>query len=248
MPRVPNTRPTIVYWLIDMRPETLVEHPQGHPFYCGKTVRDIPYRLRKHRTYARRKPNRLVSVWLNQCGEYMRVQVMETVPANGDWIARERWWIYTIRTFWPGGANVSAGGTGVPGYVHSAESRAKMSASMRGKKRSADACARMSASRTGRKLSDEQRAKISTFHKGKKLSAEHCAKMSASNKGKKRSPETCARISASKKGHKISADIRAKMSAAQKGKKRKPFSAEHIANMRAGALRSVAAKKQMQAA
>lgn len=75
--------------------------------------------------------------------------------------------------------------TRLPGFRHSPETRAKMSASHK-----------------RRKLSPEYRANISAL-KGKKVSLETRAKMSAAKKGKKLSPEHCANISAAKKGKKI---------------------------------------------
>jgi hypothetical protein len=42
-------RPTSIYWLIDVRPETIAAGwLQGLPFYAGKTDREPEKRLREH--------------------------------------------------------------------------------------------------------------------------------------------------------------------------------------------------------
>lgn len=71
------------------------------------------------------------------------------------------------------------------GYVLSEEARAKISASLRGKKFSAETIAKRSASISGRKFSDEHRAKLSAAHAGKKHTPEQTAKIAAANKGRK---------------------------------------------------------------
>lgn len=79
--------------------------------------------------------------------------------------------------------NRSLGGNG--GCIPTDETRAKMSAALRGKKRSPEHCARIAAAKTGKKRSIETRAKMSAANIGKKLSPEHRAKMSAARTGKK---------------------------------------------------------------
>lgn len=73
------------------------------------------------------------------------------------------------------------------GIKRSAESCAKISAALIGKKFSAEHCAKKSAAMKGNKRG--------AANKGKKHSAESCAKM----KGKKRSAESCAKMSAIRK-------------------------------------------------
>ena len=113
--------------------------------------------------------------------------------------------------------------------AHSAETRAKMSASQKGKTHSADTCAKISAAQKGRPgnrkgitLSAETRAKISASMKGKTHSADTRAKWSDAHTGKTLSAETRAKISAGLKGRKgwnegktLSAEHRAKIIAAK---------------------------------
>jgi len=113
----------------------------------------------------------------------------------------------------------------------SKQSVAKQAAALRGRKHSAEHKAKISASMK------EKFQFIESHRKGKKLSAEHKAKISAFQKGKKLSLATIAKIQESRKkngttgkGIKrsfISPETKEKISAALKGKKRSPLSLEH---------------------
>lgn len=217
MPRVPNTRPTFIYWLFDLRPETLALHgSKGWPFYCGKTIESVIQRVKNHRAVARKHPNRPVSKWLNACGDSVRFSIIEVVSSSDDWRERERFWIKTIRLFYPGGANVTDGGEGTPGLVQSSEHRAKISAAHKGRKLSPERRAKM----CGRVVSAETRAKISAASKGRKHSPETCTKISAGHKGKQKSDETRSRMSAAQKGRTFSPEHAAKLVIARTGKRR----------------------------
>jgi hypothetical protein len=119
MPRKPNTRPTNIYWLYDMRSETIaVFGPRGQPFYCGKTVYAPERRFCNHRHEVSKHPNRPISRRIVECGPYVRVSTIEIVPVGDNWVDREQWWIRALRLVNPLCVNVSAGGQGVPGMVH----------------------------------------------------------------------------------------------------------------------------------
>jgi hypothetical protein len=179
MPRRKNTRPTNIYWLYDTRPEKVAEFgPEGQPFYCGKTVESPNERLQAHRYAATKYPRRLLSKRLFQIGTYVRVQLIEVVPADADWIARERYWIKELRERFPGAVNVTDGGSGTAGWIATAKTRAKMRAGHIGKTHSRETIAKMSAAK-----------------KGKPKSQEHIENMRASRLGNIRSPETRAKIS-----------------------------------------------------
>lgn len=115
----------------------------------------------------------------------------------------------------------------------SEETKAKMSASKKGKTRSAETKAKMSAANKGKTLSDETKAKIRIANKGRAVSEETKAKLRSANLGKSRD---------------LSVESRAKMSAATKGKTQTP---EHIAKLalaRTGSKRSEETKAKMRAA
>jgi hypothetical protein len=228
MARIPNTRPTVIYWLIDVRPEILREAPSGIPFYCGKTILRPKDRFQKHTSDANKYPAKAISVRLNKCGNHIRVQIMETVSPSDDWAAREKFWIRMLRLASNDAVNITAGGQGVPGYIPSAETRAKRSVALKGRvftaehranigkasaNRSAETRAKMSAWQVGKKLSAEHRAKVSAAGKGRKLSDETRARMSATTRN--RDPEKRARAGAKLKGRVFSAETIARMSAAQ---------------------------------
>lgn len=247
MPRHPNHKTTNVYWLFDVRPETAAAAgPEGRPFYCGKSVHSVTERLSDHRYTATKFPRRKLSRILTECGEFVRVQIMEIVPVGEDWAARERYWISTLRLLYPGCVNVSNGGDGVPGMIMSDETRAKIrlarigskmpeghgekiARKTRGQKRTAETCARMSAARTGETRTQEQKDKIRETLTGYKHSPEFRAKMSAINLGRVLSLEHRAAISAGRKGIIFSEEHRAHIGAAHRGRKRSPEAVEKTA-------------------
>lgn len=207
MPRRPNTRPTNIYWLFDVRPETLATYPLGRPFYCGKTVQEIRYRLTAHKT----TPKGGAKEMLLACGEYVRTELMEVVPVGGDWIARERGWIRTLRLVNPDCVNVADGGQGAPGNVRTEASKRLMSEKMKGRKFSPETIAKMSARMRGNPI-----------RKGKKLSPEQSAALSASRFGKKRGPQSVEhreKIGAAQRGRRMPESQKAALRAAWVGRK-----------------------------
>lgn len=204
MPRRPNDRPTIIYWLFDVRSETIAEGwSNGKPFYCGKTVSEPEKRLAQHRLKATTNPHGKVSEHINACGECVCIRIVEVVPAGGDWVSREKRWIWLLRGSFSGATNVSDGGAGAPGYVHTAEARAKIGIAARN--RSPETLAKISAGsagnkhRLGQKHPTNVRLKMSASHAGKKKSADHRASLSRS--AKNRSRETLTKISNALKGN-----------------------------------------------
>lgn len=171
MPRV-TIKETLIYWILDTRPEKLTVWPFGEPFYCGKTVRTPEKRLRQHKHTARTHPDRDTSRRIVECGEHLTMRTMEMVRSGDDWVAREMHWIKILR-FSFGATNISEGsGGGRPGYDPSIETRAKLSAS-----------------RKGKVTSDETRAKLSAALKGRRMSPEAIAKMIAARTGKIYAPK-----------------------------------------------------------
>lgn len=84
--------------------------------------------------------------------------------------------------------NFTNGGEGGVGFVHSAETLAKISATHLGKPKSSKTRAKMSAARMGKPKSSETRAKMSAAHLGKTKSPETRAKIGAARRGKKLGP------------------------------------------------------------
>lgn len=215
MPRRPNTKPTSIYWLVDTRPETLTDWPDGLPFYCGKTVGKIQRRLAGHKRDALRFPGREMGKRLIACANYVEIRCTEIVPIKGDWIERERCGIKFIRDNFPECLNIADGGEGPAGRIPSAKTRALLRAANLGKKATPETRAKLSAALKGRKLpedvvarmklrrsTEESREKTRLTLTGKKHSAERRQNISAGHRGKKyppRSAEHCAKIAANKR-------------------------------------------------
>lgn len=101
--------------------------------------------------------------------------------------------------------NLTDGGEGVSGLIHTDEVRNKLSASLKGRIISTEAKSKMSKSRKGIPKSEEHRKKLSNALKGKIISEEHREKLRIAkigNKnhfGKKHSEEAKAKMSIAKK-------------------------------------------------
>lgn len=117
--------------------------------------------------------------------------------------------------------NLTDGGEGLSGHIHSDESRKKMSASHYGKKRPLGTGSKIAAALYGRKHSPEARVKIALFRRGKKMSSETIAKIVVATRGRKQSPDHIEKRIAPLRG--------------RKGRKHTP---EHIAKVRSALRRS----------
>ena len=150
-------------------------------------------------------------------------------------------------------ANLTDGGEGTSGHKFkaTAETRARMSAAQKRRKRkplSRETRLKISLALSGKTLSDAHkeklrklrlgwkhpdtvRAKMAKAARGKKrpkFSAEWCRKISESNKGVKRSKQTRQRMSKAQKGRKKSANARAAMSVSAKKAAQRPERRQQI--------------------
>lgn len=80
-------------------------------------------------------------------------------------------------------ANITSGGEGVSGLVHTKESRLKMSSSLKGRKLSKEHVAKCIKAKMGHIVSDETRKKLSSIHSGRKMTEEQRLKLSLSKRG-----------------------------------------------------------------
>jgi group I intron endonuclease len=112
------------------------------------------------------------------------------------------------------------------GNVHSAETKAKISATSKGRIPSVSTRAKMSAAGKGKPKSAETRIKMSKAAKGKIKSIEHRANLSASCKKKKLSVEHRAKISEAIKGKKHSPETKAKISEGNKAYRARKYAAK----------------------
>lgn len=185
--------------------------------YVGYTRRALAKRLSAHLTTAKaRKYHR--HHWIMhvlESGRRPTAVVLEEVTAE-NWQERECWWIAHLA----GNdlVNSTAGGGGL--VDPSAETRAKISAANKGKRKLASiaALATLAVARRGQSLPDETRAKIAAAHAGRTFSPETLAKMSAGQTGRKHSAETRAKMSAAHAGSRHPAAVKAKIAASNSGR------------------------------
>lgn len=196
----------------------------GKP-YVGQTRQKLERRINYHKSYSKKAKSGVDAAIAKYGWENFSVEVLEVCPV-AMLNEREKFWIAALNSKVPHGYNLTDGGD--TDTIMSAESRAKLSAALKGR----------AAPNKGITHTAEVRAKISAALKGRAAhnkgvspSAEARAKMSAAqkaignippnHKGKKRgprSPETKAKLSAANKGKHPSEETLAKMSAAQKAR------------------------------
>lgn len=144
--------------------------------------------------------------------------------------------------------------------IISADWRAKIVASNRGRKRSLETRAKMSAAQIGHEVSSEARAKMRAAKLGRSLSADHRAKLSAAHKASLRarahiawltarpvSPETRAKLSVSHKTSPLAQAHQAQLSASQKGRFKSPETGAKISAALKGHTMSLEARAKSSA-
>lgn len=199
-------------------------------FLVGKGHGDRAYSFRKRNPWHQK-----VVAFLRKSGLEPEVRIVFAGMVEREALDLEIAWIAFWRAQGVTLCNVTDGGEGVTGYVPTAETRAKISASVskvligrpcspetreriaaaqRGAKRGPNP--EHSARLKGGKRAAEHRAKIGAAHVGRKDSPEVCARRAASNRGRIVSPTTRLLLSMSHKGHKPSEEANAKRSASLK--------------------------------
>lgn len=205
-PHAGQTR--LIYGLVD--PRTLLIR------YVGSSTTGLS-RPNAHRTPREQRRPSYKTSWVKSlldAGLDYTVVVLEVRPV--DLHASERFWIaYGRACGWPL-TNLTAGGEGALGRVASKETRAKLSASLRGKPRSPEAAKASADGHRGKPLKPEHLAKL----RGRKQAPEHVAKRAAARRGRACAPETKAKIAAALTGKTHTPEARAKVSASLIGNKR----------------------------
>ncbi len=227
----------------------LLDPTTREPRYIGKTVKPIKARLQGHIADARRGGPTYRAKWMRSLDRAPLIQLLAVAHGTAkDGAEAERQVIATLRASGRRLTNLTDGGDGTPGYFPSAETRAKLSASRRGRKASPEHRARISAALTGLRKSPEHVARNAAARRGAKQTPEHVARRAATRVGKKmppRTPEHAAKLTAVHIGRVASLETRKRMSEAHRGRVHSPetiekmrqaklgkkFSAEHCANM-----------------
>ncbi len=177
---------------------TLADPRNGAVRYVGWSFKPTQ-RLCAHMSEAKRKVSHK-GRWILQLGGAKPVlKIVESGTGPG-WADAERRWIAHFRAEQAPLTNLTDGGEGAPGYIPSAETRAKMSAVHRGRRNSDDAIARSAAGLRGRKQSPGHVAKLAAARRGRvPVAAIEAARKAVT--GRKQSPEHVARRVASTSAH-----------------------------------------------
>jgi group I intron endonuclease len=180
--------------------------------YVGQTVLKLSERWTKHKHYASKKSSGALQRAINKYGHesFAIESICEDVPVL--WLPSvEVAFIHLLGTFGHG-YNLTEGGEGCSGAVHTAEQNEAHAARMRGRKLSPEHRAKIGAGGMGRKPSPETRLKLKRAadkKRGMIHAPEALEKMSASffptghvpwNKGIPNSEETRTKLSLSRKG------------------------------------------------
>lgn len=180
--------------------------------YVGSAIK-IRSRWNQHRHMLRtgiHHSKKLQRSW-NKHGESAFVfEILEAITEVTKLVQREQFWIHQLNAACPTrGLNIHPTAGSPLGTKVSSETRAKMSAQRKGKKRppfSAEHRANIAAARRFTKLSEETRAKQSAAKLGRKLgpqTKEHKENLSAAHKGRKRSIESRIKQGLTTKGRKL---------------------------------------------
>jgi group I intron endonuclease len=135
---------------------------------------------------------KLQVAWGERGEEDFERLVLEFVPDKTLLIAREQYWIDQLDAY-RSGFNMRPMAGSALGVIRGPEVRARMSAAKRNQ--SAETRAKISASLTGRKRSPETCARMREAQRGRKISPEHAAKISEALRGRKRRRDAEGRFS-----------------------------------------------------
>lgn len=157
---------------------TLSDPRNGAVRYVGVTTRTLTARLRGHLRY---RGNDHRTAWVQslvRLGLAPAIAEIDRVPIEERGAGEQRW-IDHYRSQGADLTNGTRGGLGSPGYLHTAEARARMSAAKRGIVPASATAPRSAATREKMRLNavrqmsnPEQRAAVSRIHKGKTISDE----------------------------------------------------------------------------
>ena len=172
--------------------------------YVGKTVRTVTARLMSHLDEVRRNKVRShKNSWIRRVladGGRVELLALDRAENHTDGCALERHYIVWFKAEGHRLTNLTDGGDGTPGWVPDEEFRRRVSERRRGQQHTDESRAKMSASLRGRPLTTEHRMNIGIGGRGRKHSEATRAKQRAAHLGKPKSTEARARMSAAQKG------------------------------------------------
>lgn len=206
-----------------------IENTANGQCYVGSAA-NVYQRIHAHKSMLRLSEHhslKLQRAWLKYGEAVFLFSVIELIAERVDLVTREQFWIDKLHAFGENGYNMAPKAGSTLGRRLSAETRARISAVQKGKKRGPyppEVGAKISAARKGIIFTAEHRANLSKGKRGlpgKKHTAETRARMSIAQKESKKfvSAETRARLSASHKGKRPTDEARKNQSLAQMGRK-----------------------------
>lgn len=136
--------------------------------YIGKTARPVDLRLKEHLREPAGKHRR--SRWiqkLKRLGLKPEVVVLEQIEGAWPWQESERYWIAFAKAQGWDLVNSTAGGEGVENLT--ADARARIATTWKGRKHRPETIAKLKAARALRKTSDATRAKMSAAMRGREI-------------------------------------------------------------------------------
>lgn len=142
--------------------------------YVGKTTIPINQRMASHRC----ADTVIGKAIRKHSWENFIVEVLEECDTKEQLNEREIFWIAALNCKTPNGYNRSDGGDGPTGYICSNETRTKLSAASKGRKKSPEHRAKIGAGNRGKKQTPEAKTKLSAARKGKSLKTETKVKLS----------------------------------------------------------------------
>lgn len=197
----------------------------GLPCYVGKGKED---RWQVHERLGGKHPNKnLANIFKKAGGSLPKEKVMEAL-SDEDAVKFERILIAAIGRKKDGGplVNQTDGGDGVSGFVHSEETKQRLSVALMGREVSEATRIAVSKRHKGKFVSEETRKRMSAQMSDRVLSEEHKKKISvgllASGREYRFSEEHRRKISEAKTGKKLSEEHKAKIGLAGIGRKQSP--------------------------
>lgn len=153
--------------------------------YIGITSRSVAKRWKRHLWQARGRKKTLLHRAISKYGpSSFSIEILEECPDRPSLNAAERRHIRELGTIFPLGYNLTEGGEGTSGYLHSDETKIKVSIANKGRKRSAEAIQRSADANRGRKRSQLTRSRLSAANKGNRPSPETIEAARAVNTGR----------------------------------------------------------------
>jgi hypothetical protein len=181
----------------------MLHHPSSNSVYIGRSSKGT-LRPKEHGEdwNLKKWPNYPVVRWIKKLrgkGLDYEIAILEECQAAEYLNAAEKFHIAYFKSLNVTMLNCTDGGEGIQGHRFSAEARAKMSKTRKGRA----SC-----------VSPEGRLRISIANTGKKMSPDAIARTRAAHLGKKRSPETCEKLRLAHLGQVPSLEQRAKIGVA----------------------------------